>query len=41
MIHFENYVRPESFEEAYELNQSFRNVIAGGMMWLHLSDADL
>lgn len=40
MIHFENYVRPESFEEAYELNQSFRNVIAGGMMWLHLSDAN-
>ena len=39
MIRFENYVRPKTFDEAYELNQSFQNVVGGGMMWLHLSDA--
>ncbi len=39
MIRFENYVRARTFEEAYELNQSFKNVVGGGMMWLHLSDA--
>lgn len=39
MIHFENYVRAKTFEEAYELNQSLKNVVGGGMMWLHLSDA--
>ena len=40
MIRFENYVRAKSVEEAYELNQSFKNVVAGGMMWLHLSKAE-
>ena len=39
MIRFENYVRAKSIEEAYERNQSLKNVVAGGMMWLHLSDA--
>ena len=40
MIRFENYVRAKSVEEAYELNRSFKNVVAGGMMWLHLSKAE-
>ena len=39
MIRFENYVRPETFDEAYELNQSMKNIVGGGMMWTHLSDA--
>ncbi|MCR4633478.1 MAG: FAD binding domain-containing protein [Erysipelotrichaceae bacterium] len=39
MIHFENYVRPKSFQEAYALAQDYKNVVCGGMMWLHLSDA--
>ena len=40
MIRFEKYERVKSVEEAYRLNQSFRNVVAGGMMWLHLSKAE-
>ncbi len=40
MISFEKYVRAESLAEAYELNQSPKNVIGGGMMWLHLSEAE-
>jgi len=40
MIRFQNYVRAKSAEEAYKLNQSIRNVVCGGMMWLHLSDAE-
>ena len=39
MINFEHYVRARSLEEAYELNQEFQNVVGGGMMWLHLSNA--
>lgn len=39
MIRFENYVRPETLDEAYELNQSMKNIVGGGMMWTHLSDA--
>ena len=40
MIRFEKYERVKSVEEAYRLNQSFKNVVAGGMMWLHLSKAE-
>ncbi len=40
MIRFDNYVRAKTAAEAYELNRSFRNVVGGGMMWLHLSDAE-
>ena len=38
MITFKNYVRAESLEEAYELNQKKNNVIVGGMMWLKMMD---
>ena len=40
MIRFEKYERVKSVEEAYRLNQSFKNVVAGGMMWLHLSEGE-
>ena len=40
MISFNNYVRPKTIEEAYELNQSIKNVVGSGMMWLHLSNSE-
>ena len=36
MITIQKYVRAQSLEEAYRLNQSKRNRIVGGMMWLRL-----
>lgn len=36
MITIQNYVRPQSLEEAWQLNQSKRNCILGGMLWLRL-----
>lgn len=36
MITIKNYVRPQSLEEAWELNQNKRNTIIGGMLWLRL-----
>lgn len=39
MLTIKNYVKAESLEEAYELNQSRSSRIKGGMMWLRLSDA--
>ncbi|MBQ9037604.1 MAG: FAD binding domain-containing protein [Erysipelotrichaceae bacterium] len=40
MISFEKYVRAESLQQAYELYQPIKNVVGGGMMWLHLSNAE-
>lgn len=37
IITFQNYVRPQSLEEAWELNQKKRNRILGGMMWLKMT----
>lgn len=37
MINAQKYIRPQSLEEAYQLNQSRRNRIMGGMLWLRLS----
>ena len=34
MIRFKNYVKAESLEEAFALNQKKSSVIGGGMMWL-------
>ncbi|MGM9550340.1 MAG: FAD binding domain-containing protein [Faecousia sp.] len=34
MITIQKYVRPQSLEEAYQLNQSRRSRILGGMLWL-------
>ena len=36
MISIQKYVRAQSLEEAWQLNQSRRNRILGGMLWLRL-----
>jgi len=36
MITIQKYVRAQSLEEAWQLNQSKRNRILGGMLWLRL-----
>ena len=36
MITIQKYVRAQSLEEAYQLNQAKRNRIVGGMLWLRL-----
>ncbi len=36
MITIQKYVRAKSLEEAYQLNQSKRNRIVGGMLWMRL-----
>ena len=38
MLKFQNYVRAKTLEEAWEFNQSKRNRILGGMMWLKMSN---
>ena len=38
MITIQNYVRAQSLEEAWELNQNKRNRILGGMLWLRLGN---
>ncbi len=36
MITIQKYVRPQSLEEAWQLNQNKRNCVLGGMLWLRL-----
>lgn len=36
MITIQNYVRAQSLDEAWQLNQNKRNRILGGMLWLRL-----
>ena len=36
MITIQKYVRAQSLEEAWQLNQRGRNRIVGGMLWLRL-----
>ena len=38
MIRFKNYVKAESLEEAFVLNQKKSSVIGGGMMWLKVQN---
>lgn len=38
MIRFKNYVKAESLEEAYGLNQKKSSVIGAGMMWLKVQN---
>ena len=40
MFHAKEYVKAESLEQAYELNQKRSNVLAGGMMWLKMSSGN-
>lgn len=37
MLKFKEYIRPESLDEAYHLNQKRSSRILGGMMWLKMS----
>ena len=41
MLTIKNYVKAESLQEAYELNQSRSSRIKGGMMWMRLSNAKI
>ena len=36
MLSIQNYMRPKTLEEAWELNQSKKTRIIGGMMWMRL-----
>lgn len=38
MMTIKNYVRAQSLQEAYELNQKKRNRILGGMLWLKMTN---
>lgn len=38
MINIQNYARPKTLEEAYELNKTPNSKIMGGMMWIRLSN---
>ena len=40
-MNIKNYVRAQSLEEAYQLNQKRRNCILGGMLWLNMSDRSI
>lgn len=40
MITFQNYLKAETLEEAYTLNQAKNNKIIGGMLWLRLGTAN-
>lgn len=41
MMTIQNYVRPQSLEEAYELNQKKSNRIIGGMLWLKMTSGNV
>lgn len=41
MMTIKNYVRAQSLDEAYALNQNRRNRILGGMLWLKMSSASI
>ena len=41
MITIQKYVRAQSLEEAWQLNQNKRNRILGGMLWLRLGKGSL
>ena len=41
MITIQNYVRAESLEEAWQLNQNKRSRIVGGMLWMKMSSGSV
>lgn len=41
MITIQKYVRAQSLEEAYQLNQSRRNRILGGMLWMKMGSGSI
>ena len=38
MVTIQNYVRAQSIDEAYELNQKKGSCIIGGMLWTKMQD---
>lgn len=41
MLHIQKYIRAQSLEEAWTLNQKRRNRILGGMLWLRLGKGSI
>ena len=41
MLKIKEYVKAESLEQAYELNQKRMNCILGGMLWLKMSNRNV
>ena len=41
MITVKNYIKPDTLEAAYELNQKRANRIIGGMMWLRMGKGNI
>ena len=41
MLKIKNYIRPESLEEAYKLNQKKSSCILGGMLWLKMGNRNV
>ena len=41
MLKIKEYIKAESLEQAYELNQKRTNRIIGGMLWMRMSDANI
>lgn len=41
MINIQKYVRAQSLEEAYQLNQNKLNRIIGGMLWLKMEKGNV
>lgn len=41
MITIQNYVRAKSLEEAWQLNQSRRNRVLGGMLWMKMGNGSI
>ena len=41
MLKIRQYIKAETMEQAYELNQKKNNIILGGMLWLKMSDRNV
>lgn len=41
MLKIKQYVKVETIEEAYELNQKKNNIILGGMLWLKMQERNI
>ena len=41
MLKIKNYVKVESLEEAYELNQKRTACVLGGMVWLKMGNRNI
>ncbi|MDD6033677.1 MAG: xanthine dehydrogenase, partial [Oscillospiraceae bacterium] len=41
MITIQNYIRVQSLEEAWQLNQNKRSRIVGGMLWMKMSSGSV